>query len=304
MMFSVITPCFNSTKTLMRTYESLVALECRDFEWVLVDDASTDGGVTAEMIMEVARIAPFPVKAVFLTENSYGARSAYEGALVSEGRYICILDHDDCLLPSALNIVSDVIAARGNDHRIAGVAGRCLSLSKEIIGQGIDISSEGTEGELRFRRSFHGELIQFTKRELVIRYFSRMKPGYTNGYIWAMISSDYRWVYINHALRIYDTECPTSFTNSGKKKITFPAARAEAIEASFISFSGYYSYSILYSLKMIGSAIRYKFHAGAGLRWSLGHSKLGVFLYCLAFPLGYAKFFIDRFSQWVDSNEN
>jgi glycosyltransferase involved in cell wall biosynthesis len=43
--FTVFTPTFNRAASLHRVYESLVA-DVRDFEWLIVDDGSTDGTST------------------------------------------------------------------------------------------------------------------------------------------------------------------------------------------------------------------------------------------------------------------
>ena len=66
MLFSIITPCYNSSKTLSRTYESLLKLDYKDFEWILIDDFSQDNGETKKLILELVEKAPFKVKYKFL----------------------------------------------------------------------------------------------------------------------------------------------------------------------------------------------------------------------------------------------
>ena len=41
-VFTVFTPTYNRANTLPRVYESLKAQTFRDFEWLIVDDGSTD----------------------------------------------------------------------------------------------------------------------------------------------------------------------------------------------------------------------------------------------------------------------
>ncbi|MDE6286638.1 MAG: glycosyltransferase family 2 protein, partial [Muribaculaceae bacterium] len=40
---TIFTPTYNRAHTLERTYRSLCAQTAHDFEWLVVDDGSTDG---------------------------------------------------------------------------------------------------------------------------------------------------------------------------------------------------------------------------------------------------------------------
>ena len=42
LIFTVITPTFNSARTLFRVFDSLRDQTFKQFEWVVVDDGSTD----------------------------------------------------------------------------------------------------------------------------------------------------------------------------------------------------------------------------------------------------------------------
>jgi len=46
--FTIFTPTFNRARTLSRCYQSLLAQDFKDFEWLIVDDGSTDN--TKELI--------------------------------------------------------------------------------------------------------------------------------------------------------------------------------------------------------------------------------------------------------------
>ena len=43
MILTVFTPTFNRAHTLERLYGSLCRQSCKDFEWLVIDDGSTDG---------------------------------------------------------------------------------------------------------------------------------------------------------------------------------------------------------------------------------------------------------------------
>lgn len=50
MIITVFTPTYNRSQLLQRLYESLVKQTYRDFEWIIVDDGSTDN--TEEIVSE------------------------------------------------------------------------------------------------------------------------------------------------------------------------------------------------------------------------------------------------------------
>lgn len=57
---TVFTPAYNRAHTLRRAFESLKKQTCKDFEWLIIDDGSSDG--TIELIEELKEEADFPVR--------------------------------------------------------------------------------------------------------------------------------------------------------------------------------------------------------------------------------------------------
>ncbi len=43
-MLTIFTPVYNRIDTLERLYESLLRQTSKEFQWIVVDDGSTDGG--------------------------------------------------------------------------------------------------------------------------------------------------------------------------------------------------------------------------------------------------------------------
>lgn len=58
--FTVLTPTFNRGHTLERVYRSLCRQSCDDFEWLVVDDGSTDD--TRALVERLQTLAPFAVR--------------------------------------------------------------------------------------------------------------------------------------------------------------------------------------------------------------------------------------------------
>jgi len=223
MLFSIVTLCYRAADTLPRTYESLLRQKRSDceFEWVLVDDFSNDDDSTASMMRHFQRSAPFAVKTVFLEKNYVGSRSAYEGSRVASGDYVLILDQDDMLTDNALEIYRSVLGKYSGteNEKIAGVCGRCQNMQGKFIGTKSKWAEKvSNELEIRHVEKIRGEMFQCTKREIIERFFSDVKPGYSNGYAWTRIAREYDYVYTSSVVRIYNTENSASISHTGKLK--------------------------------------------------------------------------------------
>ena len=57
---TILTPTFNRKHTLNRVYKSLLKQDYMLFEWLLIDDGSTD--LTKDLIKELKEKAPFKIR--------------------------------------------------------------------------------------------------------------------------------------------------------------------------------------------------------------------------------------------------
>lgn len=98
---TILTPTWNRRHLLPRLYRSLLAQEvpAGAFEWLVVDDGSTDG--TADWLEELSPEAPFPMR-VIRQENGGKHRAMNRGVKSAAGEWCLILDSDDRLVPGCL----------------------------------------------------------------------------------------------------------------------------------------------------------------------------------------------------------
>ena len=71
---TVFTPTYNRRHTLPRVFASLCAQTCKDFEWLIVDDGSSDG--TPELVEGYAHAADFPVRLIVQANGGEHAQRA------------------------------------------------------------------------------------------------------------------------------------------------------------------------------------------------------------------------------------
>ena len=104
--FSIITICYNSSKTIERTIKSVLAQSYTDFEYIIVDGASKDNTMDI-----VKRYEPlFEGRMKWVSEPDKGIYDAMnKGIRMAQGTIVGIVNSDDWLEPNALQILADEI---------------------------------------------------------------------------------------------------------------------------------------------------------------------------------------------------
>ena len=97
-LVSIVTPAYNSAAFIGETIASALAQTCGDFEFLIVDDESTDDTIDA-----IHRAAGGDPRVVVMVSDHGGPAAARNVALeAARGRFIALLDSDDTWMPSYL----------------------------------------------------------------------------------------------------------------------------------------------------------------------------------------------------------
>jgi len=102
---SVIIPCYNDGIYLNDAIESLNAQTFRDFEIIIVDDASSD----EETLKILSRLSQDNIKVIHLEKNSGLSTARNTGIKIAKGDYILPLDADDKILPTYLEKAKEIL---------------------------------------------------------------------------------------------------------------------------------------------------------------------------------------------------
>ena len=98
MTVTVLTPTFNRGGGLEKLYESLKRQSCKDFEWLVVDDGSTDG--TDNLIGQLQEKSEFPVRYIYKSNGGkHTALNVGIQTICSELTFI--VDSDDIVTDDA-----------------------------------------------------------------------------------------------------------------------------------------------------------------------------------------------------------
>ena len=100
-MISIVTPMYNAAAYIMDTIRCVQAQTYTDWEWILVDDHSTDDTL-AVAEREAAADPQGRIRVLAMDANSGPARCRCAGVDASRGEYLAFLDADDVWLPKKL----------------------------------------------------------------------------------------------------------------------------------------------------------------------------------------------------------
>lgn len=127
---TVFTPTFNRAHTLPRTYQSLCHQTCGDFEWLVIDDGSTDG--TRELVDRWIKDAQIPVR--YIHKENGGLYTGYNTAYANIDTELCVcIDSDDFMPDNAVELIVNHWRKYGSE-KYAGITGLDFTLDGNPIG--------------------------------------------------------------------------------------------------------------------------------------------------------------------------
>lgn len=116
---SIHTATYNRAYILVKAYESLVAQTCKDFEWVITDDGSTDN---TESLVKSWQERDNGFDIVYNKLSHVGVpRALNSGVGRASTEWFLMLDSDDYLMPETVSRVSGWLEEIEGDSSFAGI---------------------------------------------------------------------------------------------------------------------------------------------------------------------------------------
>lgn len=127
---TIFTPTYNRRDKLPVLLKSLCKQTCYDFEWLIVDDGSSDG--TDAYISSLEGL-PFSLRYV-KKENGGKHTAVNKGVEMANGLVFAIVDSDDYLLENAVETLKTWFREIENLDRFAGVSARKGYCKDDAVG--------------------------------------------------------------------------------------------------------------------------------------------------------------------------
>ena len=176
-----------------------------DFEWIIVDDGSTDN--TKEVVERF--VADHTLQVRYVYKRNGGKHTALNvGIKNANGNYILIADSDDLLLPNSLEILYEKSKLVERNPALGGMAGINCSIEGKRIGSGLPKETiECSPIDIRYKYNVIGDLSEVF-RTSILREF--LFPEYPNEkfcpevLVWNRIAQKYKLLYFNEAIYVRD----------------------------------------------------------------------------------------------------
>jgi len=279
-MISVFTPTYNRKPLLSRLYQSLLAQTNQNFEWIVVDDGSTDG--TDLLIQGFLAENKLTIK-YFKQENSGKHYAINRGVSLATAPYFFIVDSDDVLPADSVQTVLDLIDEAKDLEQLGGVSGTCLTPDLEKVGNNSFEPIFTDSITIRNRYNVQGDLAEVFKTA-VLKEFpfpeingERFCPEVL---VWNRIAKKYKLYYTDKPIYIAEYQ-PDGLTAKIVK------IRMNAPVATMLTYSELASSNISLRQKLKANINFWRFafnsHQSFTTKWNQVNPGLSV----IGLPLGY-----------------
>lgn len=234
---TILTPTYNRGDFLEKLYKSLRAQSCKDFEWLIIDDGSTDD--TCERVEQMKQTADFPIS--YHKKENGGKHTALNYAYqFIKTPLTFIVDSDDSLTEDAIVYVNAIYKTYKDENALCGFS----FLRGKPDGGYLSTSGVPQDGikesyvECRINRGIGGDMAEVWYTHCLKEYpFPEFQGEKFLGedIVWVRMSEKYKMRFFNRVIYISDYLEDGLTNNRRKHNINSPngcVARAEAFLSS------------------------------------------------------------------------
>lgn len=197
-LISVFTPTYNRADSIQRVYDSLKKQTYKNYEWILIDDASMDN--TDTVIQRILVENVLIIHHIRFNRNS-GKHIAHNKAIeIASGELFTVIDSDDEIEPNALEYAIDCWDAIPEPEKkaLCGMYFGCKVYDGSSHSSEKDAPSIITnDAEMQYKLNLVGDRWAVRKTEVFREFpFPRDWVGhyYPEGIVWKKMGSVYNTI--------------------------------------------------------------------------------------------------------------
>lgn len=201
---TIITATYNRSELLLRLFDSLKEQTVQDFQWLIIDDGSTDD---TDAVIGSLQNHSFHID--YIKKPNGGKHTAlnYSHRFI-KGELCCIVDSDDWLIPSAIETILDswvVYSKYENVKLMTFLKGK--SETDEVVGGFPDEPTISNHIEFRINEKRDGDCCEVLMSDVLKEFPLPEFKGERfmgEGYLWTSAGYKYDTVYIKKIIYICD----------------------------------------------------------------------------------------------------
>ena len=167
-LITVLTATWNRASTLPRLKASLEAQTYSNFEWLIVDDGSTDETIG---LIEQWQLDSSLAIILLRRQNGGKHRSVNDGMRAANGRWIFIVDSDDRLPNRAIENITIHLPSIEAIPNVAGLSGLKADFSGQIIGESFPAEMKFCDAiSLTYRYGIRADKADVYKKEVLASF--------------------------------------------------------------------------------------------------------------------------------------
>ena len=282
---TIITPTYNRKNQLIKLADSLINQTNQSFQWLIIDDGSTDG---TERILERIPKGKFTVK--YYRKENGGKHTAlnYSHQFI-KGDYVCIVDSDDTLTPNAINEINNAIKKYGDNKKIGCISFPRGATVESPFNQFLGDDTIANHIDFRINKKRGGDCFEVLRTQIFTSISFPEHKGETfmsEGYLWMNVAKKYDTVYINKVIYI-SKYLDGGLTRSGRSlRIRCPLGGMDNSNA-YLAKNKKAKLKLKYKIKQSILFDCYSLFANYSMREAIKKCNNSL-LALLCYPLGYA----------------
>lgn len=198
---TILTPVYNRINYIKRLFSSLIQQTNSDFQWLVIDDGSTDG---TDRWFKNLNFRDYKFNVDYFYKKNGGKHTAINFSQpYIKGKYIIIVDSDDILVPCAVNEIIKYWHKYSSFKNIGSIVFQRGDINtKEAFDQNIKGEYISTIAK-EINKGMHGDHCETFRSDL---FQSCKFPVYENenfvaeGAMWYRITKGWNVVYVNKVI--------------------------------------------------------------------------------------------------------
>lgn len=205
MRVTVFTPTYNRAHLLHRVYGSLADQTFKDFEWLIIDDGSTDE--TETVVSEFAARSDLRIR-YYKQANKGKAASINEALALAQGVFFLVFDSDDWCTDNALERFLNAWDEIDQPEEYCAVSALKGYSRTTVVGETYNRMSKFGESYLdRFSRQVRGDKWEFIRTAIHRNHLYDLAAGeryQAPEYAWLGMALSYKTVFLDEVLGVVE----------------------------------------------------------------------------------------------------